>query len=110
MPGFNSLALSSILKDGYLPLYEDHVTPTSPSHFASCLHSQHKRGYIDIVMDLEKTQWANNLWRGDTLGGAQYKAWRRVRKELERHRNLHVDREKKRAAGKFTFAKLGENE
>ncbi len=59
MPGFSSLALSSTLKDRYLPISEDHVTPTSP--FASCLHSQHKRGYIDIVIDLEKTQRADSL-------------------------------------------------
>ena len=29
---------------------------------------------------------------------------------MERHRDLHVEPEKKRATSKFTFAKLGENE
>ena len=32
------------------------------------------------------------------------------REALERHRDLHVEPEKKRATSKFTFAKLGENE
>ncbi len=35
---------------------------------------------------------------------------RRVREMLERRRDLHIELEKKRATGKFTFAELGENE
>lgn len=73
---FGSLALSSNLKDKYLTLHEDHVTLTSP--FASCLHSQHKRGYIDIVMDLERPSgWivcdeATLLEALSTTYGAEY--------------------------------------
>jgi hypothetical protein len=61
-------------------------------------------------MDLEKTRWAGGQRRTEARGGVQYNAWRRVREVLERHRDLHVEPEIKRAADKFTFAELGENE
>lgn len=46
---------------------------------------------------------------GDARGGIQHDA-RRVPEVLKRHHDLHAEFEKKRAAGKFTFAELGENE
>ncbi len=39
-----------------------------------------------------------------TTHGAEYE------RSLERYRDLHVEREKKRTDGEFTFVKLGENE
>lgn len=45
------------LKDRYPPLREEYVVLTLPSQtLAPYLHSQHERGYIDTVIDLEKSR------------------------------------------------------